>query len=132
MGKFYLKFLIKFFSSHFTNKFLNFFSLSLLPLKGGKIEPAYKGILFTKRQRHEDALSCLQTSRVKGTNMGSGLFSVNKKHYLPETIRNIQTEQKKTSGVDSMTTVSFEEELSLFFKNVKYRINIPGILVTKT
>ncbi len=31
-----------------------------------------------------------------GTNMGSGLFSVSKKHYLPETIRKIQREQKKT------------------------------------
>ncbi len=31
-----------------------------------------------------------------------------------------------------MTTVSFKEKLSLFFKNVKYRINILGILVTKT
>ncbi len=38
--------------------------------------------------------------RVKGTNMdhgtniASGLFSVSKKHYLQETIRNIQREQK--------------------------------------
>ncbi len=63
--------------------------------------------------------------------MGSGLFSVNKKHYLPETIRNIQREQKKTFSIDSMTTVSFKEEFSMFFKNVKYRINILGILVTK-
>ncbi len=30
-----------------------------------------------------------------------------------------------------MTTVSFKGELSLFFKNVKYRINIQRILVTK-
>ncbi len=30
-----------------------------------------------------------------GTNMGSGLFLVSKKHYLPEAIRNIQREQKK-------------------------------------
>ncbi len=67
-----------------------------------------------------------------GTNMGSGLFSVNKKHCLPETIRNIQREQKKIYSADSTTTVSFKEELSLFFKNVKYRINILGILVTKT
>ncbi len=67
-----------------------------------------------------------------GTNMGSGLFSVSKKHYLPETIRNIQIEQKKAYSADSMTTVSFKGELSLFFKNVKYRINILGILVTKT
>ncbi len=64
-----------------------------------------------------------------GTNIGSGLFSVSKKHYLPETIRNIQREQKKTYSADS--TVSFKKKLSLFFKNVKYRINILGILVTK-
>ncbi len=38
--------------------------------------------------------------RVKGTNMGHGtnmgrdLFSISKKHYLSETIRNIQREQK--------------------------------------
>ncbi len=43
----------------------------------------------------------LLISRVKGTNMGHGtnmgssLFSVSKKHYLLETIRNIQREQKK-------------------------------------
>ncbi len=67
-----------------------------------------------------------------GTNIGSGLFSVSKEHYPPERIRNIQREQKKTYSVDSMTTVSFKEELSLFFKNVKYRINILVILVTKT
>ncbi len=66
-----------------------------------------------------------------GTNMGSGLLLVSKKHYLPETIRNIQREQKKHSA-DFITTVSFKEELSLFFKNVKYRINILGILITKT
>ncbi len=42
-------------------------------------------------------------SRLKGTNMGhgtnmdSGLFSVSKKHYLPETLRNIQREEKKYS-----------------------------------
>ncbi len=30
-----------------------------------------------------------------------------------------------------MATVSFKEALSLFFKNVRYRINILGILVTK-
>ncbi len=35
-------------------------------------------------------------SIVKGTNMGSGLFVVSKKHYLPETVRNIRREQKKT------------------------------------
>ncbi len=33
-------------------------------------------------------------NRVNGTDMGSGLFLVSKKHYLPETIRNIQREQK--------------------------------------
>ncbi len=52
------------------------------------------------------------------TNIGSGLFSVSKRHYLPETIRNIQREQKKTYSADSMTTVSFKELLWLFFKNV--------------
>ncbi len=66
-----------------------------------------------------------------GTNMGSGLFSVSKKHYLPETIRNIQREQK-TYSADSMTTALFKGELSLFFKNAKYRIIILRILVTKT
>ncbi len=50
--------------------------------------------------------------------MGSDLFSISKKHYPPETIRNIQREQKKTYSADSLTTVSFKEELSLFFKNV--------------
>ncbi len=30
-----------------------------------------------------------------GTNMGSDLFLVSKKHYLPETIRNVKREQKK-------------------------------------
>ncbi len=70
--------------------------------------------------------------KVKGKNMGSGLFSVSKKHYPLKTIRNIQREQKKTYSADSMTTMSFKEQLSLFFKNVKYRINILGILVRKT
>ncbi len=47
--------------------------------------------------------------------MGSGLFSVSKKHYLPETIRTTQTEQKKhIPSADSMTTASFKEEFSLF------------------
>ncbi len=73
------------------------------------------------------------TNAGHGTNMGSGLFSVSKKHYLPETIRNIQREQnKETQIADSMTTVSFKEELSLFFKKETYRINIQEILVTKT
>ncbi len=36
---------------------------------------------------------------------------------------------RKTYHVDSMTTVLFRGELlSLYFKNVKYRINILGIL----
>ncbi len=40
--------------------------------------------------------STVDCSRIEGTtNMGSGLFLVSKKHYLPETIRNIQREQKK-------------------------------------
>ncbi len=52
--------------------------------------------------------------RVKGTNNGSGLFLVSKKRYLPEAIRNIQREQKKIYSADSMTTVSFKGELSLF------------------
>ncbi len=34
-----------------------------------------------------------------GTDMSSGLFSVSKKHYLPETIRNIQREQKKNKQI---------------------------------
>ncbi len=44
---------------------------------------------------------CPVANRVKGTNMGystnmgSSLFLVSKKHHLPETIRNIQREQKK-------------------------------------
>ncbi len=60
--------------------------------------------------------------------MGGSLFSVNK-HYLLETLKQ---KTKKTCSADSMTTMSFEEELSLFFKNVKYRISILGIVVTKT
>ncbi len=34
-----------------------------------------------------------------GINMGNGLFSVSKKHYLPEKIRNIQRELKKKNIV---------------------------------
>ncbi len=34
-------------------------------------------------------------SRVKGTNMGSGLFSVSKKHYLRETIKEHSKRTKK-------------------------------------
>ncbi len=39
-----------------------------------------------------------------GINMGSGLFSVSNKHYLPETIRNIQREQKKHTQGDTEVT----------------------------
>ncbi len=35
------------------------------------------------------------TNMDHGTNMGSGLFLVSKKRYLPETKRNIQREQRK-------------------------------------
>ncbi len=61
----------------------------------------------------KSGLRKIKVDRVKGTNighgknMGSDLFSVSKKHYLPETIRNIQREQKKIYRVDSTTTVSF-------------------------
>ncbi len=41
-----------------------------------------------------------------GTKMGRGLFLVSKNQYLPETIRNIQREQKKTYSGDSMTTLA--------------------------
>ncbi len=54
------------------------------------------------------ALKVKGTNMGHGANMGNGLFSVNKKHYLSETIRNIQREQKRTYSADSMTTVSFK------------------------
>ncbi len=64
--------------------------------------------------------------RVNGTHMGSGLEALsarnNKKH----------SKRTKKHIVPTLTTVSFKGELSLFFKNVKYRISILGILVAKT
>ncbi len=73
------------------------------------------------------------TNMGHGTNMGSGLFSVCKK---PLSVRNNQKHSKRTKkttySADSMTMASFKDELSLFFKNVKYRINILVILITKT
>ncbi len=55
--------------------------------------------------------------RVNGTNMGTCSVSVSKKHYLLETIRNIQREQKNI-----MVLVAFKRELLMFFKNMKHRI----------
>ncbi len=53
--------------------------------------------------------------RVKGTNMGSCLFSVSKNHYLPEIIRNIQREQKKTYVTFHEKTPLSGEKFELYF-----------------
>ncbi len=51
-----------------------------------------------------------------GTNMGSGFFSVSKKHYLPETIRNIRENKKKHLVSILWQQVHLEESYPFFQK----------------
>ncbi len=48
--------------------------------------------------------------------MGSGLFSLSKKHYLPETIRNIQREQKKNMECQFYDNSAVQRRVIVFQK----------------